>query len=175
LTPVKLEEILVNQRAAPYTLAQDQIRSHPGTFPLIKAGASDTGGLLTVSEGVLAPRTQGPPLHVHEHTDECFYVVEGQLLVQVGEERHELGPGCFVWLPRQVPHTYANASGSPVRALGMAVPAGIEEFFAEQSAYFARLQGPPDQEILAAMGARHGGRAVGPPISVHQAPGASRP
>jgi quercetin dioxygenase-like cupin family protein len=159
----------VNQRAAPYVLAQDQIRSHPGTFPPIKAGAADTGGLLTVSEGVLVPRTQGPPLHIHEHTDECFYVVEGQLLVQVGEERHELGPGCFAWLPRQIPHTYANVSGSPVRALGISVPGGMEEFFAEQSAYFARLQGPPDQEILAAMAARHGGRAVGPPISVDTA------
>jgi quercetin dioxygenase-like cupin family protein len=164
----------VTQRAAPYALAQDQIRSHPGTFPPIKAGAADTGGLLTVSEGVLAPRAQGPPLHIHEHADECFYVVEGQLLVQVGEELHELGPGCFAWLPRQIPHTYANVSGSPVRALGMAVPAGIEEFFAEQSAYFARLQGPPDQEILAAMAARHGGRAVGPPISVDEESQVSR-
>ena len=85
-----------------------------------------------------------PPLHVHEDADECFYVVEGRLLVQVGEERHELGPGGFAWLPRQVPHTFANVSARPVRLLGIAVPGGIEELFAEQSAYFAQLQGPPD-------------------------------
>jgi quercetin dioxygenase-like cupin family protein len=160
----------MTRRAAPYVVAQDQAHSHPGTFPPIKAGAADTGGLLTVVEGVLGPRTPGPPLHIHEHADECFYVVEGRLLVQLGEERHELGAGYFAWLPRQIPHTYANVSDSPVRLLGISVPGGMEEFFAEQSAYFAQLQGPPDLEQLAAIGARHGGRLAGPPISVDEAP-----
>jgi len=116
---------------------------------------------------VLPPGTAGPPLHIHEHHDECLYVVDGCLLIQVGEERHELGAGCFAWLPRQIPHTYANVSASPVRALGIVVPGGLEEFFAEQSAYFARLQGPPDPAEIAAISARYGGRAVGPPISAN--------
>ena len=113
----------------------------------------------------MAPRTPGPPLHVHQEADECFYVVDGHLLIQVGEERHDLGPGCFAWLPRQVPHTFANVSASPVHLVGAAVPGGIEEFFAEQGAYFAQLQGPPDPERLAAIAARHGARIVGPPIA----------
>jgi hypothetical protein len=62
----------MNQSAAPYVLTQGQARSHPGTSPTIKAGAADTGGLLMVSEGVLGPRTPGPPLHLHEDTDECW-------------------------------------------------------------------------------------------------------
>jgi mannose-6-phosphate isomerase-like protein (cupin superfamily) len=165
----------MNQRAAPYVLTPDQARSHPGTFPPVKAEAADTGGLLTVSEGVLGPGTPGPPLHLHEDSDECFYVVEGRLLLQVGEDRHELGPGCFAWVPRQVPHTFANVSASPVRLLGIAVPGGIEELFAEQSAYFARLQGPPDLAELAAIGARHRGRLLGPPISVDAEAAANRP
>ena len=163
----------MNERAAPYVLAAGQARSHPGSFPAIKAGAADTGGLLTVADGMLGPRTTGPPLHVHYETDECLYVVEGRLLIQVGEERHDLGPGCFAWLPRQIPHTYANVSGSPVRAVSLCVPGGIEEFFAAQSAYFAELQGPPDPERLAAIWAGHG-RIVGPPIEVDAAPAASR-
>lgn len=163
----------MNERAAPYVLAAGQARSHPGSFPVIKAGAADTGGLLTVADGMLGPRTTGPPLHVHYETDESFYVVEGHLLIQVGEERHDLGPGCFAWLPRQIPHTYANVSGSPVHLVGCNVPGGIEEFFAAQSAYFAELQGPPDPERLAAIWAGHG-RIVGPPIEVDAAPAASR-
>jgi mannose-6-phosphate isomerase-like protein (cupin superfamily) len=168
LTPVK--EAAVNQQAAPYVLAAGQARSHPGTFPTIKAGAADTGGLLTVSEGVMGPRTPGPPLHIHNETDECFYVVEGHLLIQVDEERHDLGPGCFAWLPRQVPHTFANVSASPVHLVGAALPGGMEEFFA----YFAQLQGPPDLERLAAIAGRHGGRMVGPPIHLDAAPEAAR-
>jgi quercetin dioxygenase-like cupin family protein len=155
----------MSQRTGPYVLTPDQARSHQGTFPPIKAGAADTAGLLTVSEGVLPPGIPGPPLHIHYDTDECLYVIEGRLLIQIGEERHEMRAGSFAWLPRQIPHTYANASTSPVRALGIAVPGGIEEFFAEQTAYFAELQGPPDLAEIAAIAARHGGRMVGPPIS----------
>ena len=141
----------MDQHEAPYVLAPGQARSHPGAFPTIKAGAADTGGLFTFCDGVVPARTQGPALHVHYETDECFYVIDGHLLVQVHKERHDLGPGCFAWLPRRVPHTYANVSDSPVRAVSMHVPGGIEEFFAKQGAYFAQLQGPPDPEQLAAI------------------------
>jgi mannose-6-phosphate isomerase-like protein (cupin superfamily) len=163
----------MNQQTAPYVLAPGQARSHPGTFPTIKAGAADTGGLFTFCDGVMPARTQGPALHVHYETDEFFYVIDGHLLVQVGQERHDLGPGCFAWLPRQVPHAYANVSASPVHMIGGAVPGGIEEFFAAQSAYFARLQGPPDPEQIAAIWASHPGRQVGPPIELDAAPAAS--
>jgi hypothetical protein len=59
--------------------------------------------------------------------------------------------------------------------VGIAVPGGIEELFAEQAAYFARLQGPPDLAELAAIGARHRGRLLGPPISVDTGAAANRP
>ena len=120
----------MNQQSAPYVLGPGQARSHPGAVHTIKAGAADTGGLFTFCEDVMTPRTPGPPLHVHDEEDECFYVLDGHLLVQVGEERHDLGPGCFAWLPRQFPHTFANVSDSPVHLVGAIVPGGIEEVFA---------------------------------------------
>ena len=49
----------MNQPAAPYVLTLDQARSHRGTFPPIKAGAADTGGLLTVSGGALPQGRRG--------------------------------------------------------------------------------------------------------------------
>ena len=163
----------MDQRAAPYVLAAGQARSHPGSIPAIKAGAADTGGLFTFCEEVMPPRTPGPALHVHHGDDEFLYVIDGHLLVQVGQERHDLGPGCFAWLPRQVPHAFANVSASPVHLVGGAAPGGIEEFFAAQGAYFAQLQGPPDPERLAAIWAGHG-RIVGPPIELDAVPEAVR-
>jgi hypothetical protein len=70
-----------------YVLAAGQARSHPGTSPVIKAGAADTGGLFTFAEEVLGPRTPAGPLHVHHQEDEFPYVIDGHLLVQVGEKR----------------------------------------------------------------------------------------
>lgn len=163
----------MDQPAAPYVLAAGQARSHPGSVPAIKAGAADTGGLFTFCEEVMPARTPGPALHVHRGDDEFLYVIDGHLLIQVGEERHDLGPGCFAWLPRQVPHAFANVSASPVHLVGGAVPGGIEEFFAAQGAYFAQLQGPPDPERLAAIWAGHG-RMVGPPIGLDAVPDAVR-
>lgn len=162
----------MEQRAAPYVLAPRQIRSHPGASPAIKAGAADTGGLFTFVEAEMPARTPGPPLHVHHAEDECLYVVDGHLLVQLGEERHDLGPGCLAWLPRQVPHAFGNGSDSPVHLIAVIVPGGIEEMFAQQAAYLAGLQGPPDPERLAAIWAPHG-RPVGPQLDVGA--GVSRP
>ncbi len=104
---------------------------------------------------------------------ECCCVSDGHLLVRVGEERHDPGPGCLAWLPRQIPHAFANVSDRPVHLVGAIVPGGMEEAFAALGGYFARLQGPPDPERIAAIWAGHG-LIVGPPIEVDAAPAASR-
>lgn len=59
----------------------------------------------------------------------------------------------------------ANLSDDPVWAFGVTVPAGLEAMFAEQSAYFAALAGPPDEAVIAAIGNRYGVRVVGPPVT----------
>jgi uncharacterized RmlC-like cupin family protein len=113
----------VNERAAPYVLPAGQARSHMGTVPTIKAAAADTGGLFTFCDEMMPARTQGPPLHVHYEADECVYVIDGHLLVQVGEERHDLGPGCFAWLPRQFPHAFAMSPTARCTSSGQSCPA----------------------------------------------------
>src|ERR1700694_4787181 len=130
--------------AAPYVLGPGQERSHPGTWPAIKAGAPDTGGAMTTVAGELGPWESGLPLHVHDHDDEGMFVLGGRLLVQIVQEMHPLEAGSFAWLPRRTPHTFANAGPAPVRMFGVTLPGGIEEFFAAQSAYLASAGGHPD-------------------------------
>ncbi len=84
---------------------------------------------------------------------------------QIGEETLEAGPGTLVWLPREVPHTFANLGDEPVWAFGTTTPAGLEGMFEEQAAYFASLSGPPDEAVIDEIGARYGVRRVGPPLS----------
>jgi mannose-6-phosphate isomerase-like protein (cupin superfamily) len=155
---------------SPYLLIPGEARRNPASVPAVKAGSADTGGLLAIFEDTLAPWASGPPLHAHGREDEALYVVSGTLLVQVGVERHELPEGAFAWLPRDTPHTFANASGAPARVLAVAVPGGIEGLFKEQGEYFAMLHGAPDLAELAAIGARYGSRLLGAPITAAGAP-----
>lgn len=44
------------------------------------------------------------PFHKHDEEDELFYVVEGNLLLDVGDETHALGPGQGFVVPKGVIH-----------------------------------------------------------------------
>ncbi len=72
----------------------------------------------------------GPPLHVHDREDECFYVLDGELSVRCGEEAFSAGTGSFVFLPRGRPHRFW-APDRPARLLLIVAPAGIEDYFRE--------------------------------------------
>lgn len=131
------------------------------------AGGDQTGGQLVVGEAKLPPRTAGPSLHVHQREDEATFVIEGTLTFVIGDERLEAGPGSLVWAPRGIPHTFANMTDEPVRVVGMIVPSGLEGMFAEQGAYFASLQGPPDPAEIDAIGSKYGVKVVGPGLDPH--------
>ncbi len=97
-----------------------------GEIPDVKAGRRSTGGSLTV----IASWTEaGAPLHVHSREDEAMYVVEGNIWARCGEDRYELGPHSFVFLPRGVPHEW-DVIGDPALVLLIAAPAGLDEFLA---------------------------------------------
>lgn len=57
------------------------------------------------------------PLHVHHSDDEAWYVLEGALRVQRGEEIVEARAGSGVFVPRGLKHTYWNPSPEPARYL----------------------------------------------------------
>jgi mannose-6-phosphate isomerase-like protein (cupin superfamily) len=57
------------------------------------------------------------PLHVHHADDEAWYVLEGSLTVQLGEEEIEAHTGSGILVPRGTAHTYWNPSAEPVRYL----------------------------------------------------------
>ena len=128
----------------------------------VLAGGDATAGQVIFGEALLPPRTGGPSLHVHQREDEAAYVIEGVLTMQVGDRRIEAGPGTLVWLPRGEPHTFANLGDEPARVFGVTTPAGLEGMFEEQGRYFAGLTGPPDEDVVAGIGAKYGVTVVGP-------------
>lgn len=135
----------------------------PGPWQVL-AGSEQTAGAVMFGEAHLPPHTAGPGLHVHTREDEATFVISGVVTFVVGDRRFEATTGQLVWLPREVPHTFANLHDEPVWALGVTTPSGLEGMFAEQSEYFASLQGPPDPERIREIGNRYGVRALGPPL-----------
>lgn len=45
----------------------------------------------------LNPRDEPIPLTLHEDTEECIYVLQGQLEIRLGEDVYQLGPGDSVY------------------------------------------------------------------------------
>ncbi|HEX5780973.1 MAG TPA: cupin domain-containing protein, partial [Solirubrobacteraceae bacterium] len=76
-----------------------------GMLAEVKASAADTGGMYTLLE-ITAPAGLQTPLHVHYREDEGFYVLEGSVSIEVGDQTVELGPGEHAFGPRNIPHRF---------------------------------------------------------------------
>jgi quercetin dioxygenase-like cupin family protein len=97
----------------------------------VKASVASTGGAITVM--VSASTKGGAPRHVHHREDECFYVIDGAISVEIGDEGYEAVKGSFVFLPRDVPHAWDVLSGEATVMI-ITVPAGFEDFMREWEA-----------------------------------------
>lgn len=95
---------------------------------LIKMGKADALGSFSVIEVEVESGFLGPPPHSHRTMTDSFYVLEGELTVRDGDERHTLGPGDYAYFPPNTVHTFANESNRRVRVLAISVPAGIDDY-----------------------------------------------
>ena len=109
---------------------------------LVRASTDTTGGAFAVFEEV--PPLVDTPLHVHANEDELFYSLEGEHVVEVGDEELRIGPGGVVFAPRGVPHSQRRVVPGEGRLLIMTSPAGFEGFFRELAAAEAAGRLGPD-------------------------------
>ncbi len=124
---------------------------------LFKAVPRETnGGLLIIEHKNLMKG--GPPRHFHLHQEEWFYVMEGEVLFQVGDSRTTLRAGESILGPRGIPHAFSGVGEKPAHMLIAFTPAGkMEEFFR----YVAVPNGPKmDAEVFARFEMQY----VGPPL-----------
>jgi quercetin dioxygenase-like cupin family protein len=117
-----------------------------GGLAEIKATAADTGGQMTIVE-VTEPPGSEAPLHVHHRDDEGFWVLEGEVTFEVGDQTIEAGVGDYVFGPRDIPHRF-TVGDQGCRMLFILVPGGIEDVLRATSepATSRTLPPPPEAE-----------------------------
>jgi quercetin dioxygenase-like cupin family protein len=102
-------------------------------MPNVLLRSEETGGAVSAIEVESSAGFAGPPLHHHDF-DEAFYVLEGELTFRLRDDQFTRKAGELAFAPRNVPHTYANLSDAPARALIVCTPAGFERYFARMAA-----------------------------------------
>ncbi len=131
------------------------------------ANGEDTEGRFALIETVGRQGLEVPP-HTHEREDEAYYVVEGEMRFVVGGRSFEVGPGDFVYLPRDVEHSWKIKSAT-AKTLVLIAPAGLEAGFwemgerAESPSLPPGPEGPPDIERMLAVFGALGVRFALPP------------
>ena len=90
--------------------------------------SADSDEQIGIIEVTLPPAWDGPPLHHHEF-DEAFYVLDGELTLQLGDDVTTTGPGSLTFAPLGSRHTVANLGAAPARYLLVCTPGGFERMF----------------------------------------------
>jgi quercetin dioxygenase-like cupin family protein len=116
-----------------------------------------SGGLFLIEHKNLMKG--GPPLHLHNSQEEWFYVMDGEVMFQLGDEKKLLHAGDSVLGPRGVPHAFSGLGQRPAHMLIAFTPAGkMESFFREVAV-------PNGPKMDADVFRRFDMEMVGPPLT----------
>ncbi len=134
-----------------------------GALAEIKATAADTGGLMTIVEITEPPGSQAP-LHVHHREDEAFWILEGDVTIEVGDTTIECHAGDYAFGPRGIPHRF-TVGNAGCRMLFILTPGGLEGLVREtgEPAPSRTLPPPyePDMERVMAIAEAYGCELLG--------------
>lgn len=138
-----------------------------------KARSGNTGGRFLVDEAFLAPGMKIPP-HFHANLTEVFYVLEGEILLRVGDQTRTVTAGTFAFSPVRNVHCFSNLSDKPARVLIVAMvhdPNGqtlgaLERYFEEMARLMPGAGAPHADAANWEQLAREAGiETVGPPLT----------
>lgn len=76
---------------------------------------------------VTVPPDMGPPAHIHDHEDQYYFVVRGEIDFLLGSDRRLTKPGDFVFAPRAVPHAFMNRTDRDATMLVLTTPGILEK------------------------------------------------
>lgn len=162
----------MEKQITPVILQNQQGRAlwHLGALLNFKAVGEETGGQYWALEG-LADKHMAVPLHAHTREDEVWFVLDGEIAFTLGEEIIIGGPGTFVYIPRNTPHTFQIRSET-ARWFGFGLSGNLDQWFFETGEPAKSLTlppapaGPPTEAAIQAITASlkaYGTDTLGPP------------
>ena len=142
-TPAGLErvrELFESQNISPDVPPDSSLESVglSGGLYTFLADGEDTFGQYALFD-FLVPPEAGPPAHIHTREDEAFYVLDGEITFQVGNQVFTGTAGDLVPYTKGELHAFKNLGTEPARMLVLAAPSGIENLF--------RQAGQPVEDI----------------------------
>jgi quercetin dioxygenase-like cupin family protein len=120
----------------------------PDATVTVKIGGEHTGGQYEIFE-IDAARGQASPPH-SESWSKAFYVLQGRILVQAGDQGYDLGPGASISIPAGTVNTFSVLTPT-AKFLAVSQTGRMGEFFAELA-----TADPSDFAALGEISSRHG-------------------
>ncbi len=88
---------------------------------IVKATTESTGGAFSMIYQI-APPGHATPYHLHHAEDEAFYILDGEFTFICDGVKTVVGPGGYIFLPREIPHGIRVSSSVPATMLILAMP-----------------------------------------------------
>ena len=105
-----------------------------GNYRIIVSG-KETGGTFAVIEMTVPPGA-GPNPHSHANFEESFFVLEGEVNFKSESGNYVAKKNSFISIPKGgMVHGFKNLTANSAKLLCTVIPAGLDDFFVEVSAF----------------------------------------
>lgn len=99
-----------------------------GILTRFHAFPDEVGGKFCLAEAVVPPGLGAPP-NSHAGETEAFFVIDGEVEVEIEGTRRRHGPGSFVTIPDGAVHAFAATGDRPARVLILNAPGAMHAQF----------------------------------------------
>lgn len=118
--------------------------------------ADDSAGSVTVFECVIPVGSKAAIPHSNDAFEETVYGLEGTSTWTIDGRTLEIGPGESTCIRRGQVHSFANRTSEDVKLLAISSPGVFGPAYFRELAGLLAAGGPPNQEAVGELMARHG-------------------
>ncbi|QHV96454.1 cupin domain-containing protein [Spirosoma endbachense] len=143
----------------PSFIQVNDLRAYNGGFFRVLISPEQTGGSFSIID-ITLPKGAEPPRHLHTREDETFYILDGTIRFEIGDQVIIGEVGQAVFAPRNIEHLFTLQT-EQARMLTLITPGDFANYFVEFSQPIEQApttleapKGPPPADALALLVSR---------------------